>query len=206
VPAELNLHLELEGAWAARARELCARLRALGNDVDLDACVPHATVYLATFPDDARPAVEAAVAELARRTSPIATRITGLRGAGRGYLFLDVERTPALETLHALALERLSPLRRGLVAGDIRELARKLPAREQALAEEHGFPWVAELYAPHVTIAKLPEENAARALELLGPASSHRGELTLATLALGESGAHGTVPRTLARERLRPRG
>jgi 2'-5' RNA ligase len=201
VNAEWNLHVELPDSWASRARELAARLAPLGNAIDLGVSVPHATLYLATFPEDAREEIVAATAELARASHPFESEVRGLVFAGRGYVFLELARAGELERLHGLALERVSPLRRGLVTEDVRELAAKLSPREGELAEEHGFPWVSELYAPHVTIAKLPEGREGEARELLR-GSIVAGRIRFESIALGETGPHGTVLRTMVRRRL----
>lgn len=197
---ELNVHLTLPPSWADAARDLSRALAGLGSAVDLGLTVPHATVYLATWPTPALPELRAALCGLAREAGPVVARLAGARVAGRGYVFLDVERTPSLERLHALALDRLSPLRRGLVAPDVLELARSLSPRESALAHEHGFPWVRELYAPHVTVARVPVVREAEAAALLRSRGPVAGAVqAFPELALGTCGRHGTVVGTLER-------
>jgi hypothetical protein len=187
VPVRLNLHLSVPEPWTTCVRQLAREFAALGSPVDLSVTLPHVTVYMASFPEEALENMVGEVSALAAKMKPIAARVGALTFRSSGYVFLDIDMVPELRLLHVAALERLSPLRRGLVVESDWARAASLPSRALHGLQVHGSPWVGDLYAPHITVGKLLEHPLHPGVD------PPRGPIVFPQLGLGLAGEHGVV-------------
>ncbi|MFI5298900.1 MAG: 2'-5' RNA ligase family protein, partial [Polyangiales bacterium] len=103
----LNVCLTLNDSWRRRVHAWNAALKPFGDGVDHDKHVPHVTLYLSTFPLDSIDAVTEVVERLARRATRLSLPVHDFSMQGRGYVFLDVERTGAVDALHGRLLRAL---------------------------------------------------------------------------------------------------
>lgn len=188
----LDAFLALPPALCAAARERNAAIAArTANAIDLaTAAAPHVTLFMGLFPAAAGPAVAQALAAVAAAHSPLALRLARLSTSPEGYVFWDVGPDARVQALHEAVLAALDPLRAGLVRAKFRDLLLRLPPREGELLRAHGFPWVLERYAPHLTLGVVAPEAAAGVAAALGQPTA---TATAGALGLGVVGAWGTV-------------
>jgi len=162
---------------------LAAAVRALQDEVERDAAVrcdrrtpPHVTLKLG-FAAPAPEAVEAWLEALGAAEAPLALGVGGIGAFDEGILFLDVERSPALEAL-----------RRRVVSG----LAARLGVAPWPLEQGEAFHF-------HVTLATgLAPEALAAARRRLGEGPARR-VVEASQLALLEAEGDGWTVRRAVR-------
>jgi putative phosphonate metabolism protein len=142
-----------------------------------------------------RPALVAALADLAARTAPVAGPKLVLRRLGRFLALVPSGPAPAIQALAARLVERLDGFRAPAGAAELakRRAHGLTPAQEENL-QRWGYPYVMDEFRFHVTLSGALEPAALDRLEeLLAPrvAPFTTAPLALAALALFEQDAAG---------------
>lgn len=200
MPVRLNLCLPVPEPWSWFARQASRELVPRGNAIDLAVCVPHVTIFMASFPEDAVEGAVEVLRAIAAEGHAFDAGVGSIVLSG-GYVFLEVELAPQLRHLHRLVLAALPPLRRGLrVESERLRVAERSPELLPAL-DRYGSARVAEHYQPHLTLGKLPDAVSPPEVIVRRP----EGSIAFGSLALGQGGEHGVVKRILAHAALTPR-
>lgn len=173
-----------------------AELAALGTsepDVLLDededgTCLPHVSLFhLMTDPG--------LIPDLVERLRPILEmrgrftgRFTTVVAAGP-YVFWRTERSLELDALHRAVVRACQPLRLGQVPIDW-----QMDEAQKELHERFGYPNCMGRFDPHLTLARLPQDQIPRAVQT----GFERPQMwTCFALTIGLIGEHGKLIRTL---------
>ncbi|HOY66794.1 MAG TPA: 2'-5' RNA ligase family protein [Candidatus Ozemobacteraceae bacterium] len=190
--AYLDAFLELPAALCAAATRLNRQIvSTAGGTIDFSrGTIPHITLYMGLFPVAELNRVKRELGAIAADTPPVRVAMQGIERAAEGYLFLNVRVDEPLQKLHERVVVALNPLRRGAIRQKyLDDLGRFTPGECDNIMK-YGFPWLLELFRPHITIGKVDEA----ATEGVSRTLSAPGEREWATrLAFGEVGEHGTV-------------
>ncbi len=193
----LNVCMPVPDPWASYARGLAKELESVGNIIDLSGCVPHVTLFLASFPEDAVQDATARLNRVAARNRAVETEVNEVVRHS-GYVFLKIELTAVLRDLHEAIIEELSTARGGLVVQSERLRVAASNPELLPLMDRYGSVRVGNEYVPHLTVGKLPDGAAIPRLDGNRPERSLRCE----HVALGLAGDHGVVHRLLHERRL----
>lgn len=160
----------------------------------------HATLYLTRYRASAVPRLRAAVARLARGRRPFALALGGIERTASNWLFLKLERTPALQRLADEVTLAAEPLRDHAVQapGWMRDYPAKLPAFER-----YGSPNVFMQFDPHLTLLANETNPALAAFAAGGDPHRYDAQGEVAGIGLAEVDANGQIVRTIAEYRFR---
>jgi 2'-5' RNA ligase len=162
----------------------------------------HATLYLTQYPASAAPRLQAAIARLAKGRAPFPLAVSGTERTASNWLFLHVERSPALQRLADEVTLAAEPLRDHDLSppGWMKDYPAKLPAFER-----YGSPNVFMQFEPHLTLLA-NEGNPALADYVASTAKAPpqaRGQVAGVGVAIVD--ANGQIIKTLAEFRFSPR-
>lgn len=194
--AYLDAYLELPGEIREQACELNRRITAsAGGSVDFGSGrIPHLTLYMGIFPEEEIPTISGALMDIAAATPPFPVAMRNIVPGKDGYIFWNVCSDPVLRQLHEKVVTALNPLRRGHIREKYLDDLKHFTTAERIHIMKYGFPWVLNLFRPHVTIGHVDEDRVSKAVELLKcPETSD----TAFRLALGSVGEHGVVLKTV---------
>ena len=153
---------------------------------------PHASLYMLQLKIEDIATVEQLLAEIAAQFSPLqleAHRYDHTTG------FIDVEyaATPELVELQNKVIAALNPIRDGLREKDKPRMEAATGLKRENF-EKYGYPYVGELFRPHMTLSRLKADNP-DALNILGKPSEFNGAFM--KLGLFEMGDNGTCIRKI---------
>jgi hypothetical protein len=159
--------------------------------LDRSHCVPHVSLAMGCVAEDEIPALAARLETLAAAHAPVELVPTGFhaRHSQTGYVVasLELERTAALQALHAAAMRAIAPYAGGNAAPDMFLDPAAIPPSTLRWVTDYATAASFERFWPHVTLGMgaLPEAAA-----LPAPALASR-------LALCRLGPHCTCRRVL---------
>lgn len=190
-PFYLDCFLPVQGTALGQALELNQRLvENFASQIDFKQSIePHLTVFMGLFPEFKQ--VEATINQLNRDFMPFSVNLSAFRLSPDGYLFWEAAADKDLQTLHETVLKLLNPCRAGLLREKF--LEDRYNESERKNIDEYGFPWVRELFKPHLTLARLPGTVDKKDLVALLANFSPDCKFKVNCLQLGEVGDNGTV-------------
>lgn len=157
----------------------------LGQDT-----IPHITIYQALFPTKNISNVKDVIRKIAAKTGFFEIEMNEfVVNVVKGFVWWNCQKTEQLTKIHLETIEKLNPLREGLVS----EVLKNYPATEadKKDIENYGSLLIGNRYTPHLTITALKNSyDGEKALEILGEASSN---FRVDRIALGYLEKHGTV-------------
>lgn len=109
----------------------------------------HCTLYMTDYTPDKIDALKAALSSLAFRLGRIPITTTGLFRTDNGWLFLNIERNPALQALSDVVVKKLSPHR--VPKSSAPDWVKDNPVKLENFMK-YGSPNVFEGFEPHVTL------------------------------------------------------
>ncbi len=118
---------------------------------------PHLTVFMGLFPDYSP--VQAAMQVVNAEFFPISLEFSKIRLSSDGYVFWDAVNHEKLQALHEKVVEKLNPLRQGFTRDKFLLEKEKFTHAERENIEKYGFPWVMNLFMPHLTLGRLPTNH-----------------------------------------------
>lgn len=198
VPLKLNVYVRPSTALAAEAQAASDLLASAGVETFARAGrLLHATLFMTDFPPEALGQVVARAASVAAG-GEVALASTGLRRTADGWVFLELERTPALVGLSEACAAALAPLRDP--AQEPPSWMAHHPEKAASFART-GSPNAGDAFEPHFTLAaRAPSELLDR---LFGAGNERlsrpRVEGHVASIGLGEADGLGQIVRELAR-------
>ncbi|NKJ44769.1 2'-5' RNA ligase family protein [Novosphingobium sp. SG720] len=158
----------------------------------------HATLYLTQYPASALPRLKAAIARLARGRQAIPLAVDGTERTATNWLFLRVNRTPALQRLADEVTLAAEPLRDHDLAPPawMKDYPAKLPAFER-----YGSPNVFMQFDPHLTL--LANETNPALGTYLATRAQHppQAQGQVVGIGIGLVDANGQIVKTLAEYR-----
>jgi hypothetical protein len=130
--------------------------------------------------------------------SPCRLLFSDIRFTEDGYVFFDLSRSEDVQKLHEKVIELLNPLRKGLVREKYLQNSSAYNEKESLYINKFGFPWLFDLYAPHLTLGKISFEQFEREkvlCEIKEIIKSMPGwtEFFPSAIAIGNVGNNGTV-------------
>ena len=152
---------------------------------------PHLTVFMGLFP--VLEPVAAEIEQLNRSFVPFSVSLSCFRLSPDGYLFWEADATSELLALHEKVLSVLNPLRHGLVREKYLENIDSFSNLEQENIREFGFPWVMQLFKPHLTLGRINASFDAEKLFLRLGRTAKATSFEVDRLDLGQVGDNGTV-------------
>ncbi len=189
----LDCYLPLSGPVLNQALEIN---RLLVNEyaslIDFKQSIkPHLTVFMGLFPD--LPPVQAAIEQMNQTFMPFSLDLNGFRLSPDGYVFWEVAPTFGLVALHEKVIIALNPLRNGLIREKYLENIDSFSDSEQENIREFGFPWVMQLFKPHLTLGRINASVDAEKLFLRLGRTAETKSFEVDRLELGQVGDNGTV-------------
>lgn len=115
-------------------------------------------------------------------------------GPGKGFIDVTFERDASVDQLQMAVVGALNPLRSGMVEIVEPMLANATGQKLENL-RRYGYPFVGELFRPHITLTKFPAETEPDLTALPDP-TIFTGQFT--KIGLFEMGSNGTCVRPLA--------
>lgn len=152
---------------------------------------PHLTVFMGLFPDYSP--VQAAMQVVNAEFFPISLEFSKIRLSSDGYVFWDAVNHEKLQALHEKVVEKLNPLRQGLTRDKFLLEKEKFTHAERENIEKYGFPWVMNLFMPHLTLGRLPTNHIESKTEEFLHKLQQSLFCPVESLALGQVGENGTV-------------
>ena len=153
---------------------------------------PHASLYMLQLKIEDISKVEEQLAMIARSFSQL--RLRGSRYDNEmAFIDVEYERAPELIELQNQVIEALNPIRDGLREKDKPRMEAATGLKRENF-EKYGYPYVGELFRPHMTLSRLEEDNP-DALNILDEPSEFSGSFV--GLGLFEMGDNGTCIRKI---------
>ncbi len=121
---------------------------------------PHITIYQAEFPKKNEKEVLQVIKSLASTSEAVSFVPIGIKIKGR-YVSLGLEDGGEAERFHKKLIEKLNPLREGNIKDSYKISTQNLTKEEQKNIDEWGYPYVMNLYRPHLTVLALADEKDA---------------------------------------------
>jgi hypothetical protein len=149
------------------------------NVIDAKTFPPHLSLHICTIPRTALGQVTAALEPLAAAGLPDMTP-AGVKPARGGYVMLNIERTPALMTLHEAILNAAARTRDGIDA------------------DSFGSPYIRGSFTPHISLAKLDRDDQAEATGIGRQALASASSTPAQALDLCDIGENSERWETLA--------
>lgn len=122
--------------------------------------LPHFSLYSAQYPAKNIPTITEQLSQIAQESGEMEAEFDGF-SIFSGYVFYDALKTDPIMTLHERVVDSLNPLREGQISDVQRSLTGLTAAQQQAI-DEYGYVSVKDLYMPHISITKLPNDELAR--------------------------------------------
>lgn len=152
------------------------------NVIDDKSFPPHLSLHICTVPVDVLPSVADDLRALVAKGLPDLIP-TGVERAGGGYVMLNIDTTDELMSLHEDVLTIAAQARKGLGQ------------------DKYGSPYIRDLFAPHISLAKVEYREQAQAVAIGRDALGSPGVTRSRSLDLcdiGERSERWDVLATLA--------
>lgn len=155
--------------------------------------LPHLSLYSARYPVKNKQLIEEAAADIAHNLHSFNISLSGFSFFS-GYVFYDAQQTSELIELHETMVDRLNPLREGLISDNQKQLT-GLSLDQKKAIQEYGYVSVKKLYMPHISITSLGNPSKGDLVKeiLLGEVNS----FSVKTLAISRFANYGTFPPPL---------
>ncbi len=159
---------------------------------------PHVTLYMGFFPSHNKNEIVNQVSNSLKLSELKKLAFSKIRITTDGYVFWDLELSDGLLDIHSLVIKCLNPLREGLIRDKYLKCIDNYDIKETANINEYGFPWLFDLYSPHLTLGKINTENfehekVRMELEETIAGSIGNVEFLPQKIAVGKVGDNGTV-------------
>lgn len=158
----------------------------------------HASLYMFQMSSDSQEECVAALEKIANETAPQRLQQNGYfyqdSGHGKGYVDIAFERNAVADALQWRVVEVFNSLRAGMRESDKAKMTDATGLKLENL-QTYGYPAIGELFRPHITVTRFPEEIEPDLSGLLNP-SIYTGEFT--RIGLFEMGTNGTCIRKIA--------
>ncbi len=149
-------------------------------------CAPHLSLYTSEFPDVQE--VETSLKSLAKTTKPFPLSATSCELWRDVWLGINYKKDEAIAHFQHAVVERLNPLRKGLLRERDRARLENLSEEEKRNILTFGDRHTGDLFGPHLTLTKFE-----RAVSELPEISLDDYSFTVHELGLFAWGAHGTA-------------
>lgn len=154
---------------------------------------PHITLFMGLFPENQLENVRSEIDIIASANSPLNLDLFQFRMSQDGYIFWDVMVDQPLMDLHQKIVFSLSPLRNGLIRDKFQSSLENFHPEERGNIQKFGFPWVMDLFQPHITLGKLADSNLSLTLPQIFPEVEEFNSFPACRLELGFVGENGVV-------------
>ncbi len=154
--------------------------------------LPHITVYQAHFPVKNIDKIKSTLREALGKLRPVKISLDDFSVSHKTFLFWNCRRTEELTTTQRQIIEKLNPLREGLVLPHLANV--EGISEEDALdISNYGSLLIGPRYKPHITITRLRKAiDGEQALQVL-KSENTKDSFTSNSLVLAYLGNHGTV-------------
>lgn len=151
---------------------------------------PHATLYMARFPEESVIEVAQAVQSAAGGFSPTFLKHSGYYLTEGNYLEVSYQRTPELLALHSAVIDSLKQFRVSPGQPLIESYYGPYNKAQQRNVEETGYDLAYDLYRPHITLTRYKENCVPDEFSALPAAKL---SFTLPKIALYKADENGAV-------------
>jgi len=162
--------------------------------------IPHATIYQAQYPVRNLEKVKDELTKITESFKPFDVSLGPYQNF-HGYIWWNISENEGLNRLHKQIVDRLNPLREGLLLPHFTSVGyktgEKFTEKEAEIVRKYGSPVVDYLFQPHITLARLKKDIEESDLyRTLGKAES---SFYVSEILIGEMGDHGTLIKILER-------
>lgn len=128
---------------------------------EFETFTPHITIYQAEFPIKNEVAVLDRIKSISSKHEPLFF-VSDKPSIKHRFVAMGYKKSPEIENFHEHIVKELNPLREGNIKSAYVELPNNLTAEEQEKVNEFGYPYVMNLYSPHMTIISLENSEQAQ--------------------------------------------
>ena len=152
--------------------------------------LPHITIYQALFPTKNLEKIKEFIKDLSSDIKAFEIEMNGFWvNVVRGFVWWNCVKIDQLVKIHLETLEKLNPLREGLVSEGLKTYPGTDDDKNDI--ENYGSLLVGKRYTPHITITGLKNaDNDKKVLEILG---NQTNSFRAKSISIGYLGNHGTV-------------
>lgn len=155
-----------------------------------DGLFPHATLYMARFPEDAISEVRTALEAAATKLSPVFLKHSGYYLTEGDYVEASYQRTPELLAFHGSIIKALKDLRADPGNPPRESYYGPYSEKQQKNAQETGYDLAYDLYRPHITLTRYKEGVVPETFPALPAAKL---SFTLPKIALYKADENGAI-------------
>lgn len=132
----------------------------------------HSTIYQCKLPEEKLSEAISRIESIAKKYSTFSFEYEGLNIKNE-YVGIAYTKTPELEFFHEEIINTLNSLRNGLIRSTYVEKRDLYSSKEQAYIDQFGYPYVLDLYQPHIALIALENkaESSSVAAEIIIPVS-----------------------------------
>jgi hypothetical protein len=156
--------------------------------------IPHISVYQAQYPRKNIELVRKYTVEAAAETTSFTVEVKSYQ-TYYTFIFWNLLQNPSLTNLHYRLLEKLNPLREGLLMPHLTTTGymtgEKFTEEEAEAVQKYGTIVVGKLFKPHITLARLKKVIPDEELKKVLPQTS--STFKVSSIYIGKMGDHGTV-------------
>lgn len=157
--------------------------------------IPHITLYMSKYPEKNVGLIINKLTKIANSTKPFKLKLNSKSCHATGTIFIDVEMSDELYTLHERLVNGLNSLREGLFNEDELTLPGITEEKKRSL-KEFGMWAVKQAYIPHVSVGRIYDlKDCEIALGALSKEINY--ETLVKNIAFVERGHDGTCKKIL---------
>ena len=156
--------------------------------------IPHISVYQAQYPRKNIEIIRKYTTEIADETSSFTVEVKPYQ-AHYTFMWWNLLQNPSLTDLHYRLLDKLNPLREGLLMPHLTPTryvtGEKFTEEEAETVQKYGTIVAGKLFKPHITLARLKKVILDEELKKVLPQTS--STFKVSSIHIGKMGDHGTV-------------
>lgn len=177
----------------ARWSKTVARKHKTFYTLDTNNHLPHLSLYSARYPVKNKNAVQSILQHITKEQKTFFIELSSF-SVFSNYLFYNALTNAALQQLHECIVEKLNPLREGLISDTTRALTGLSPEQKEMILA-YGYVSVKKLYMPHISITRFKEQVTLETMKMLLP--DEKTVFRAEKLAISLFAVHGTCPQPL---------
>lgn len=164
MPASVSFNIALvpSAPIIKKAIRLSSDLKKYGGEFVLNERLysTHITIYMLELPVRNLATAKKMLRDIAQEQRPLRLDAFVWRQNQSGYINVEYRKSHELVNLQQIIIEKLGPLRDGLLRKKDKKRLRELNVIEQKNIEKYGFRSVGVAFKPHLTITKLRNYRA----------------------------------------------
>lgn len=158
----------------------------------------HVTLYMTELPLKNLKDVVRELKLIASQTNKVRLVATSYKHSDR-YVDISYHRSPDLNQLQKLVIDKINPLREGLIREKDTKRLKSLNKQQRKAVKKYGYRSIGRNFRPHLTLTKLEIANP----KILKKLPTNPQSFTSSELAIFYLGEYGSCKRLVARFKLK---